>query len=177
MLNSVYMVFDGVELKPYSTEHYQKTVEWLADPHIAKSFGITYPVDIISHTHWISQQHNLMMWAIYFQNNYIGNVSLRITSRHKKAYFEIYIGDEAARGAGVGKNVLSLIMNHAFDSLMLNRLYLYTHASNVAANKLYVSAGFMQEGVERQSVLTPEGIYIDQILWGILKSDWELLHV
>lgn len=166
------IISDGCSLNVYGKEHDEKTVVWLNDPFIKKSFGISYSVSEMDHRNWVENQKDLMMWAIYAFDNYVGNVSLRISERHKKAYFEIYIGDEDVRGIGLGKKVLNLILNFCFNEMNFNRVYLYTRVDNIAANKLYEKSGFIKEGVERETVLQSDGIYYDQILWAMLKSDF-----
>ena len=166
------IISDTCSLKVYGKEHDKKTAVWLNDPFIKKSFGISYSVSEIDHRNWIEQQKDLLMWAIYELDDYVGNVSLRISDRHKKAYFEIYIGDENVRGMGLGKKVLNLILNFCFNDMNFNRVYLYTRVDNIAASRLYEKSGFVKEGVERETVLHSDGLYYDQILWAMLKSDF-----
>ncbi|MCP5335059.1 MAG: GNAT family N-acetyltransferase [Oceanospirillaceae bacterium] len=160
-------------MKPYTQEHCAQTVIWLCSEDIANTFGITYKVTEKSHADWLVLQNNLIMWAIYSNDIYVGNTSLRIIPRHKKAYFEIYIGDDTCRGKGVGKAALCLVIDYGFNVLGLNRIYLYTHVANQAANNLYQKVGFVREGIERQALLTAEGQFKDQIMWGLLHKDWE----
>lgn len=160
------------QLKPYSECHDLQTVVWLNDPYIQENFGITYVVNVTDHREWLENQVDLMMWAIHVSNKHVGNVSLRLTPRHKKAYFEIYLGEKSIRGKGVGKLVLQLVLRHAFNDLNLNRIYLYTRPDNKAANNLYKSLGFTQEGVEKESIFSGSGVFYDQILWGMIKSDF-----
>ncbi len=160
-------------LIPYSSDHDKQTVDWLNDPHIKDTFGLTYNVDIKSHRQWVDSQDNLMIWAINWSKVHVGNVSLRINERHKKAYFEIYIGSTKSRGKGVGRQALSLILKFAFMTLKLNRVYLYTRLDNDIANALYLNSGFKLEGTERESIFNLNDEPCDQMLWSLLRSEYK----
>lgn len=161
-----------LQLRPYQDEHVMDTVAWLSRPDIRAEFGISYEVTEEGHRRWLKNQDDLMLWAIHVNGIYIGNVSLRVIDRHKKAYFEIYIGDSQYQGTGLGRRTLDLICHHVFSELNFNRLYLYTHNENTRANALYKSFGFIKEGVERESIFK-DGKYVDQIIWGLLSSEWK----
>jgi diamine N-acetyltransferase len=50
------------------------------------------------------------------------------------------------RGKGYGVKTVEALLNFAFDSLNMNRVYLYTPAYNKAALACYKKAGFRKEG-------------------------------
>jgi RimJ/RimL family protein N-acetyltransferase len=172
MLNCIELSRDNIYLLPYSDVHFSNTVKWLNSKEIMSKFGITYSVTHDSHRAWILLQNDLMMWAVNVDGVYVGNISLRVNERHKKAYLEIYIGDSEFHGRGIGYSAVLLVIKYGFNVLGLNRIYLYTHDFNIPANKLYEKVGFIIEGVERQSVRLEDGLYRDQILWAMLSSEY-----
>lgn len=171
-MNNMHLSYGECHLQPYTKDCDKKTVFWLSNPYIKKTFGITYDVDELQHRKWIESQPNLKLWSIHFQENYIGNVSIRVIERHKKAYFEMYIGEEKFRGRGIGKTVVRLVIDYVFESLNFNRIYLYTNSENDVNNKFYRDIGFSLEGRERQSILDSNGKYVDQNIWGLLRSEY-----
>lgn len=79
------------------------------------------------------------------------------------------------RGKGYGGEVMSLLMRYGFEQLNLNRLNLRVMSFNTRAIRLYERLGFQHEVHERE-VLFHDGKYFDQILMGILRSEWQENH-
>ena len=64
------------------------------------------------------------------------------------------------------------MLNHGFKTLNLNRIYLRVYENNLRAIRVYEKTGFRQEGQLRQAHFQ-DGSYMDVILMGILRSDWD----
>jgi len=80
-------------------------------------------------------------------NLHVGNIGLHeINWVHRAATLAILIGEAKARGKGYGKEVLNLLVNHAFSRLNLHRIQLGVRADNDAALRAYRGAGFVVEG-------------------------------
>jgi RimJ/RimL family protein N-acetyltransferase len=67
--------------------------------------------------------------------------------------------------------VLQLILQHAFDTLNLNRISLRVFATNPRARRSYEKAGLALEGTLRQAAFR-NGKYIDVHMMSILRSEW-----
>jgi RimJ/RimL family protein N-acetyltransferase len=67
--------------------------------------------------------------------------------------------------------VVAAVLNHAFAALSLHRVWLHTLVGNKAAERLYLGAGFVEEGVERESILRA-GRFDSQRRWSILATEW-----
>jgi RimJ/RimL family protein N-acetyltransferase len=162
----------GVTLVPYAPRHDAQTVEWLNAPDIRSTFGISQAVTPASHRAWMESAHDTLVWAINGADGvHCGNVLLRCNARHRSAYFQVYIGVPAMRGRGLGKVVLDLVLAHAFTDLDLHRVWLHTFPDNRPAERLYAKAGFVNEGVERESILR-EGSFLSQRRWSLLAPEW-----
>lgn len=161
----------AVSLIPYGQQHDAKTVEWLNNPGIRQTFGISRPVTPASHRAWIDSVRETLTWAMMVDGMHCGNVLLHCNPRHRSAYFQVYIGVAAMRARGIGRAVLNLVLEHAFTDLDLNRVWLHTFPENAAAERLYASAGFVKEGVERESVLR-NGAFCSQRRWSLLAREW-----
>ena len=66
--------------------------------------------------------------------------------RHKRAEVGYWLVP-AARGQGVGRSAVSLLVEWAFEELDLDRIEITTTPDNDAARALAHSLGFTQEGV------------------------------
>ena len=78
---------------------------------------------------------------------FLGHVMLHTLAwRHRRAEIGYWLVP-AARGRGVGRSAVSLLVDWAFAELELDRLEITTTPDNAAARALACSLGFTQEGV------------------------------
>jgi RimJ/RimL family protein N-acetyltransferase len=90
---------------------------------------------------------------------------------NRSAEFGIFIGDKSLWDKGYGTEVLQVFLQHAFDTLNLNRIYLRVFATNARARRSYEKVGLAAEGTMRQAVFR-NGQYIDVHVMSILSSEW-----
>ena len=101
----------------------------------------------------------------------VGSVYLRdIDYTHKKAEYGIFIGEDAARGKGVGSRVASMMVRHAFEEMKLHRVFLRVYADNAAAIRSYEKAGFDKEALLRDDVFV-NGKYRDIVLMAVINPN------
>jgi RimJ/RimL family protein N-acetyltransferase len=87
----------------------------------------------------------------------LGRISLRaIDTEQGRAECLYWIRPEA-RGGGVATRALSGLATWAFDEAGFHRLFLVHSTVNDASCRVATKAGFAPEGVERSSVLHPDG--------------------
>lgn len=80
-------------------------------------------------------------------------------------------------GQGEGKLFLRKLIDHAFETLQAQRLWLDASGENTRAQKAYARAGFTLEGRLRQHEYVPRiGRVIDRLYYGILLSEWQALE-
>ena len=161
-----------VRLITYCHEHDQQTVEWLNSSELRETFGLTRAITLESHRQWVEDSRDVLKWAIEDENQiHSGNVLLHCTWLHRSAYFQIYLGNNQARGRRIGSTVLTVMIEHAFRDLGLHRVWLHTLKGNVPAERMYEKAGFVQEGIERDAILR-DGIFRSQARWSLLANEW-----
>jgi RimJ/RimL family protein N-acetyltransferase len=161
-----------VVLRPYAPQHDARTIAWLNGDELRGTFGLSHEVTAKAHREWVEAARDTFIWAIYTREEHCGNVLLHCKWKHQSAYFQIYIGDARSRSKGVGRQSLQAVLEHAFVSLRLHRVWLHTIPGNTLAERLYMSAGFAEEGLERESVLR-NGRFQNQLRWSILSDEWE----
>lgn len=76
----------------------------------------------------------------------------------------------AARGRGIGTEVLRLLVQHLFDSTDVDRIEASTDVTNTRAQRSLEKAGFTREGVIRGAQLR-EGARHDLVGYGLLRTD------
>lgn len=107
---------------------------------------------------------------------YIGQVNLdRIDWKNRVGTIGIVIGDVHQLGKGYGTEALRLLVNFAFLEMNLNRLELEVYDFNERACRSYRSCGFQEEGRLREKQYK-NGRYVDVIVMGLLRSDWERMQ-
>jgi [ribosomal protein S5]-alanine N-acetyltransferase len=76
-----------------------------------------------------------------------------------------------ARGAGLGRRALTVLVDWLFDQPWLRRLELTTTPDNAGAIALAERLGFTREGVLRQRVVE-RGRAVDIVWFGLLREEW-----
>ena len=92
-------------------------------------------------------------------NRHIGNISLNnIQWTHRSCELSILIGDKSSWGKGYGKEAISTITNHAFNSMGMHRVW--AESANPAFIKSVVGLGWVKEGIKREAFLL-DGKFVD----------------
>lgn len=78
----------------------------------------------------------------------------------------------SVRGQGLGTDVVRVLCHYAFVVRGLHRLGLETLATNRAMQKAAERAGFVEEGRLREQAYL-FGERIDEITYGLLRSEWQ----
>ena len=100
----------------------------------------------------------------------VGSVYIRdIDNVHHKGEYGIFIGEETARGKGIGTRAARLMIEYAFMELHLHRLYLRVFADNTQAIASYEKAGFIREALLRDDVYIDNN-YKDVVLMAVLNN-------
>jgi RimJ/RimL family protein N-acetyltransferase len=76
----------------------------------------------------------------------------KISKINKNADLFVAIGDADYRGKGVGRLVMTWIIDYGFNKLKLHKIYLNVYEDNIPAVNLYKSLGFVVEGKIKDDV-------------------------
>jgi RimJ/RimL family protein N-acetyltransferase len=82
------------------------------------------------------------------------------------------IGDKGHWRKGYATEATQLMVNHAFDTLNLNRVQLDVFSFNKRAIQVYERVGFVCEGTLRQTQYN-NGAYHDDIVMSVLRDEWK----
>lgn len=153
--------------------------KWRNDPEIIAWLGnnflyITKDVDADWYRNYLQHRDKAVRFAIVENatNAMVGTAQL--TDMHainRAAEFSIAIGEKEYWNKGAGHTAIQMIIQHGFQDLNLHRIYLRVLARNVRAIHLYKKAGFLQEGILRQS-LYKQGVFEDEWMMAMLKEDY-----
>ena len=81
---------------------------------------------------------------------HIGNVKLEPITKNVAATLGILVGDESWRSKGVGFEVLSAVLDFAFNDLALRKVELGVEDKNEIGIKLYYKLGFLESRIKRE---------------------------
>lgn len=102
----------------------------------------------------------------------IGTIQLyEINEQDKCCKLGIRIGDRDYWSKGYGADSVKTLVKYAFMKMGLYRVALRVYEYNERAAKCYEKCGFEYEGRTRRSAYI-DGVYYDEILMGVLKSDF-----
>jgi [ribosomal protein S5]-alanine N-acetyltransferase len=173
-----YLVGSTVYLRPLEREDAPLIVPWFNDREVTRTLHFRRPVNLQFEEEFIAKayqdEHKLVLGiAVRADDRLIGTAGLHeIDFKNRHASFGLSIGEKSEWGKGYGTEVTRLLVEHAFGSLNLNRVWLEVHADNLRGRRAYEKVGFREEGILRQEQYR-EGRYWDTIVMAILREEWE----
>jgi len=103
---------------------------------------------------------------------HIGNISLqRIDSVSRNAEFAILLGVKSCWGEGYGEEAGRLLLDHAFFSLNLHRVYCGTFSTNIGMRRLAEKMGMVEEGCRSEAAFK-DGRWLDIVEFGVLRQTY-----
>ncbi len=158
-------------LRKINKEDTSNIIRWRNSSNVKKYFFIQDDLTKEQHYWWLENKVNTGEVAQFIivdkeTNSDVGTVFLKdIDKKNMKAEYGIFIGDEKARGKGIGTEAAKLICSYGFKDLCLHRIFLRVFAGNTQAKNSYIKAGFKEEAVLRDDVCINNKFY-DVIIMG-----------
>ncbi len=159
----------GIYLRIMTREDTDLIVAWRNSDAVRRNFIYQELFTRESHETWVRTKVETgdvvqMIICDSTTNKPLGSVYIRdIDRKHRKAEYGIFVGEESARGRGVGTATAKLMLRYCFEEELLHRVYLRALAGNEAAVRSYEKAGFVKEGYLKDDVCI-DGVYHD-IVW------------
>lgn len=126
-------------------------VEWANKTGESKCLDERYPTRLDQCDEWMKtiqgNRHNQHFVISESNQRKIGVIELdHIAWRSGDAELRICIADDTRRGMGLGAEAIGAVVDYAFESLGLSRVYLRVYADNKRAIRCYKKCGFFKEG-------------------------------
>jgi diamine N-acetyltransferase len=156
-------------------------VRWFNDPEVICHLKIFQPLSLGQEEQWYAdvltkpvEEQPLCIEILQGDEwIFIGNLGFLAINQHdRSAELGIAIGEKQYWGQGYGTEALNLLVEHGFNTLNLNRIYLHVYETNPRAVRSYEKTGFSIEGRLRQARYL-DGRYVDVIIMSILKDEWK----
>lgn len=170
-------ILDGaaVTLRPITDADTDLIVKWRNTPSVVQNFIFRQTFTPEMHRSWLATKvaTGQVVQYIILDNadgKPVGSVYYRdIDNHNRSAEYGIFIGEESARGKGLGTETARLFTDFGFAGLHLHRISLRVLAENTAARRSYEKAGFVQEGIFRDMELL-DGQYRDVVFMARLAE-------
>jgi len=154
--------------------------DWINDFRISRQLDGVFPVnrkDLADYWSSIRDSNAIMFAVCDIENDsYFGNVRLgEIDWQNRKCSYGRMIGDENYRGKGYGTEALILLLQYAFLTLGLNRVYTGVASTNLISISSNEKAGMLIEGTEKQAIWK-DGEFVDVVQFAMTRSEFDRLH-
>lgn len=146
-------------------------VEWAGDYWWPRPFA-----DIEKNYEKYLDEPDKSEFVIEVDGKVIGDIGLHTKDRRAGATdFGLGIYDPDYVGKGYGPDAIRVFLRWVFHNQNWRRIWLQTTAPNERAIKAYRKCGFVEEGRLRQQAFV-NGEYVDVVLMGLLRNEWEAQH-
>ena len=165
----------AVRLRPIANADTDLIVKWRNTPSVVQNLIFRQTFTPEMHRSWLATKVATGQVVQYIiidkaDDKPVGSVYYRdIDGHNRSAEYGIFIGEESARGKGLGTETAKLFTDFGFAELQLHRISLRVLAENTAARRSYEKAGFVQEGVFRDMELL-DGQYRDVVFMARLAE-------
>jgi diamine N-acetyltransferase len=172
---------ERIRLRAVERDDLPRYVRWFNDPELRSTLNMFLPMNIDDETKWFERymdadpiERSFSIDALEGDKwRHIGGAGFNeVDLRIRKALLGISIGEAADRDRGYGTDAMYTLLRHGFETLNLNRIYLYVFEYNLRALHVYKKIGFVEEGRLRQDRYYA-GDYHDTIILGILRGEWD----
>ena len=176
-MKNPFLIGASIYLRPLERSDAPMVQTWINDPEVARTLTRYRPVNLQNEEEFIDKlthgEDTLPLVIVVKETDRpIGVMGLhQIDFKNRHACFGILLGEKEEWVKGYGTEATSLIVRHAFETLNLNRVWLYVHEYNQRGVRAYEKAGFRLEGRLRQDVFRG-GRYWDTLVMGVLRDEW-----
>ncbi len=178
-----FIIGKKIYLRPLGADDLEKGyLGWINDPEVNKFLMAgsmpTSMQGLREYYEKVIRSKTDVMFAIVIKktDKYIGNIKIGdINWIDRRAHCGRLIGDKKSWGKGYGTEALMLVMDYAFNTLNLNRLYNTIIADNIAAIRSCEKLGMKKEGVFSQCRFI-RGEYRDVVQVAITRERYNALR-
>ncbi len=177
-MRNPFLIGEKIYLRPLERDDAPTLLPWVNDPDVIATLIMYTPKNLQSEIDFIERAYKsdtdiVLGIALKGSDKLIGTTGLhRIDWKNRHCMFGILIGDKTEWGKGYGTETTRLMVNYAFGTLGMHRVWLHVYEYNQRAIRAYEKAGFIREGVLREDRYH-NGRFFNTIVMGLLRSEWE----
>ena len=157
---------------------YEYFAEWEKDPVVTKYLSFdeerSYE-DVVTEALYNKFSRDKMDFTIVARESGepVGRIYISRVDTHSDSLdiTKFYIGDSQLWGKGIGREIMTELLEYCFTFLHMERVTLDYYTGNKRASTLYESLGFKSEGVARNAT-KKDGRYYDLHLMSMLRAEF-----
>jgi len=148
----------------------EKYVSWLNDPEVNQYLESRFATHTVESTKEFIKglSANDHMFGIFLNNEHIGNIKLHVNPRHNYGDIGYLIGEKQHWGKGYMTEAIKLIVNYAFETVGLDKVYAGVYSNNIGSQNALISAEFTFEAIQKEQFVC-NGKRVDNFLYGIWR--------
>ncbi|MEZ5358208.1 MAG: GNAT family protein [Candidatus Zixiibacteriota bacterium] len=163
-----------ITLRDLRQDDLESVVRWRNDPDVCLHLSNRLKT-IDQATAWLAHLRSvdgIWLKAVENDGKLIGYAAVEsIDTSNRKCELILIIGEKENWGKGIGAFVLKEMLNYAFKTLNMHRVWAVVSRGNDRSERLIKSAGLINEGVMREAVII-NGEYTDLLLYSILENEY-----
>lgn len=176
-MHNAFLIGQRVYLRPLELADAATITGWLNDADVRRAMLRSHPMSVMEEEDFLRKLADtgdvVLGICLRDTGQMIGVTGLhRFDNVSRHVCFGISIGEKTLWGQGLGTEATSLIVDYAFGSLNVNRVWLEVYDFNERGIRIYEKLGFQIEGRQRQHTYR-EGRYHDVLLMGVLRDEWQ----
>ncbi|MBR3525439.1 MAG: GNAT family N-acetyltransferase [Lachnospiraceae bacterium] len=174
MIPDIILEGEQVYLRSITYEDTDMIVRWRNQENVIRYFFYRGEFTRESHERWMKERvetGEVVQLIVHLKEDDrpVGCTYLRDIDRvNRKAEYGVFIGEEDCRGRGIGKEILSLNIDLAFNALKLHRLYARVREDNYPSLYSFLHCGFEKEALLRDTLFC-DGKFINVVILGLLN--------
>jgi RimJ/RimL family protein N-acetyltransferase len=165
---------DEVVLRELRKDDIQKLVDYANNEKVSINLrdGFPSPYTVADATKFIdmaNSQNPKTIFAIDYQGNYVGNISLSLgTDVYRKSAEIGYFIGEPFWNKGIMTKAVNLITDYGFEQLGIIRIYTGIFEYNKSSQRVLEKCGFIKKAVFQKAICKNDKIY-DEIRYAKIK--------
>lgn len=167
---------ETISLRPITWEDTDRIIAWRNKPSVYKHFIFRQPFTRELHENWLRTKvatGKVVQYIIVDKEDGqpVGSVYFRdIDPENESAEYGMFIGEDLARGRGIGTETVRLFTRFGLDVLKFHRISMRVLADNPASRRSCEKGGFEVEGTFRDMVRL-DGEYKDVVFMAMLNKE------
>jgi RimJ/RimL family protein N-acetyltransferase len=167
-----------IALVPFAPEHFGLLISWFRTEAEAVQWAgptVTVPLNEPQLSAMLAESRTepplRLCWMAQRNGMLVGHAQLGFDWRNGVGRLSRVAIAPSARGQGLAKPMLRLVLGQAFAQVGIERVELNVYPFNIPALQSYRALGFVHEGTRRSSAKVGSERW-DTIHMGLLRSEW-----
>ena len=140
------------------------------EPKLDKAYGHNFITNLVSKKIGDPGRWNQIVWKLKETGQHIGDCALFVTEEANQAEIGYTLATKFQK-KGFATEAVSTIIDYAFNTLNLHRIFATCDCKNQGSIKLLERLGFRQEGHYIENIFFKEE-WGDEFSYAILKKEW-----